>query len=286
MPTDLIDSHQHFWRVARGDYGWMGDHVAPLVRDFLPADLAVHLGRAGINRTILVQAAPTEDETAFLLELARRTDFVAGVVGWLDMDSDAFPEKLAVLRRERKFVGLRPMLQDLPDDRFILRPRVLRHLALLAETGMPLDLLVFPRHLPHVREALAEVPGLRAVVDHLAKPPVASGTLDPWREEMAALAAFGSVSCKVSGLVTEAGPDWTLADLAPYVDHVADLFGENRLLFGSDWPVATLAASYGEVLNAARTLLGRRFGPDAMARIFGGNAARFYGLDDAGTRSL
>ncbi|WP_288581882.1 amidohydrolase family protein [uncultured Methylobacterium sp.] len=284
--SEAIDSHQHFWRVARSDYGWMGEHVAPLLRDFMPDDLAPLLRRAGIARTILVQAAETEAETDFLLEIATRTGFVAGVVGWLDMDSEAFPERLAHYRKNPLFVGLRPMLQELDDDRFILRPRVLDNLRRVAESGLAFDILAFPRHLPHVAEALVRVPALRAVVDHLAKPPVAAGDLDPWRADIAALAAFPDVSCKVSGLVTEARADWSLPDLVPYVDHVAACFGEDRLLFGSDWPVATLAATYGEVAHAARALLGTRFGPEAMAKIFGGNAVRFYGLDDGPPRPV
>jgi len=149
----MFDSHQHLWKVARGDYGWMGEPVASLLRDFLPADLAPLMARAGVTRTILVQAAETEAETDFLLGLARDTGFVAGVVGWLDMDDNAFPERLDHYWREPKWLGLRPMLQDLPDDAFILRPRVLKHLALVAEAGVAFDVLGFTRHLPHVRDA-------------------------------------------------------------------------------------------------------------------------------------
>ncbi|WP_279482493.1 amidohydrolase [Aureimonas sp. SK2] len=277
--TATIDSHQHFWQVARGDYGWMDESVAPLLRDFMPADLEPLLRRAGIDRTILVQAADTQAETDFLLDIAARTPFVAGVVGWLDMDADGFAERLDHYRAQPKFVGLRPMLQDLADDAFILRPRVLDNLKRVAEAGLAFDILTFPRHLPHVAKALEAVPGLRAVVDHLSKPPIAAGGLDPWRDDIAAVAAFPNVSCKVSGMVTEATAEWALEDLAPYVDHVAECFGPGRLLFGSDWPVATLAAGYGEVANAARALLGRRFGPAEMDAIFGGNAARFYRLE-------
>jgi L-fuconolactonase len=276
-----IDSHQHFWRVERGDYGWMGEHVKPLLRDFMPEDLAPLLRRAGIDRTILVQAAETEAETDFLLKVAAATPFVAGVVGWLDMDADGFAERLAHYRAQPKFVGLRPMLQGLDDDAFILRPRVLDNLRRVADSGLAFDILTFPKHLPHVAEALAAVPGLRAVVDHLSKPPIAAGDLDPWRADIARIAAFPNVSCKVSGMVTEAKADWALDDLAPYVDHVAACFGADRLLFGSDWPVATLAAEYGEVAHAARALLGHHFGPEDMGKIFGGNAARFYGVASA-----
>ncbi|KQT52447.1 MULTISPECIES: amidohydrolase family protein [unclassified Aureimonas] len=276
-PRLSIDSHQHFWQVARGDYGWMGEHVAPLLRDFLPDDLRPHLARAGIDRTILVQAAETEAETDFLLGIAERTDFVAGVVGWLDMEAETFPERLEHYAGNPLFVGLRPMLQGLEDDAFILRPRVLDHLRLVAEMDVAFDILTFPRHLPHVAKALEAVPGLRAVVDHLSKPSIAAGDLDPWRADLAAVAAFPNVSCKVSGMVTEAAEDWRPEAFRPFVAHVADIFGEDRLMFGSDWPVATLAASYAEVGALARTLLGEHFGPAALAKIFGDNAAAFYG---------
>ena len=273
----MIDSHQHFWTMARGDYGWMGPHVAPLLRDFMPGDLAPLMARTGITRTIAVQAADSEAETEFLLQLAEQTEFIAGVVGWLDMDSDVFPERLDHLGCAPRFVGLRPMLQDLPDDRFILRPRVLRHLGLVADRGLALDVLIFPRHLPHVREALSLTPGLRAVIDHMAKPEIAAGTLDPWREGIAAVAALPDVSCKLSGLVTEApAGSWTPDQLRPYVDHVVNCFGPDRLMFGSDWPVCTLAATYAEVNNAARLLTARHFGPADMEKLFSTNAARFY----------
>lgn len=274
----MLDCHQHFWSIARGDYTWMGPHVAPLLRDFGPEDLQPLMARTGVTRTIVVQAAATEAETDFLLALAARTDFIAGVVGWLDMESETFPERLGHYRRDPHFVGIRPMLQDLEADDWILRPRVLRNLSLLAEAGLPFDVLTFTRHLPHVVEALRQTPGLRAVVDHLSKPDVARGSLDPWRERIAEVAAFPAVSCKISGLVTEAGPDWTLERLRPYVDHAAAVFGAERLMFGSDWPVCTLAASYAEVCNAARTLLSRHFGPPELETIFSGNAAGFYGV--------
>lgn len=274
----MLDSHQHFWSIARGDYGWMGEHVAPLLRDFLPADLAPLLARAGVTGTILVQAAETDAETDFLLDLAADTPFVAGVVGWIDMDHDGFPARLAALRARPKLVGIRPMLQEHPDDAFILRPRVLKHLADLAAGGLAFDALAFTRHLPHVREAIARTPGLRAVVDHGAKPEIAAGRLDPWRDAIAAVAALPGVHCKISGLVTEASDAWTLDDLRPYVDHLVACFGPERLMFGSDWPVCTLTASYGEVGNAARALLAPHCGPAETEAVFGSNAERFYDL--------
>ena len=275
----MLDCHQHFWKISRGDYDWMGEHVAPLLRDFLPDELRPLLARAGITRTIVVQAAETEAETEFLLEVAAETDFVAGVVGWLDLDSDAFPQKMQHYRRNPLFVGIRPMLQGLEDDEWILRPRVLRHLALMAEAGVPFDILTFPRHLPHVIRALRSTPGLKAVVDHLSKPEIAAAVLDPWRDHIEEIASLADVSCKLSGMVTEASTGhWSLRELEPYVDHAVKCFGADRLMFGSDWPVCTLAASYGEVSNAIRTLLARHFGPDDMRRIFSTNGENFYSL--------
>lgn len=276
----MLDCHQHFWKPARGDYHWMGEHVAPLLRDFLPDDLRPLLARAGITRTIVVQAAETEAETEFLLALAIETDFIAGVVGWLDLDCDEFPQRMRHFRRNPLFVGIRPMLQGLEHDDWILRPRVLRHLALIAETGVPFDILTFPRHLPHVIQALRSTPGLKAVVDHLSKPQIAAAILDPWRDHIEEVASFAGVSCKLSGMVTEASPErWALRDLEPYVDHVLKCFGADRLMFGSDWPVCILAASYGEVNNAMRALLAKHCGPDDMLRIFSTNGENFYSLE-------
>ena len=274
----MLDSHQHFWKVDRGDYDWMGPHVQPLLRDFMPDHLRPDMRRAGITHTIVVQAAQTEAETDFLLKLAEETDFIAGVIGWLDLDAPNFAERLDHYLKNPLFRGVRPMLQDLPDDAFILRPQVLNSLKYMAARSVPLDILTFTRHLPFVAGALRQVPDLRAVVDHISKPAIASGILDPWRAYMADIATFPHVSCKISGMVTEAGAAWSPENFQPYVDHVAAQFGAERLMFGSDWPVCTLAASYAEVNHLARALLERHFGPDDMDKIFKSNGARFYGL--------
>ncbi|WP_337182848.1 amidohydrolase family protein [Shinella sp.] len=275
----IVDAHHHLWQVGRGDYDWMSPDVPVLARDYLAEDLRPVLRRAGVDRTVLVQAAQTEAETDFLLSLAARTDFVAGVVGWLDFEDAAFPARLEALMRRPKFVGLRPMLQDHADDGYVLRPAVLANLRHLAASGAAFDILTFPRHLPFVLRMLDAVPDLRAVVDHLSKPPVASGKLEGWAGDMARIAAHPGVSCKVSGLVTEARhADWAPGDLAPYVRHVLDVFGAERLMFGSDWPVCLLAASYAEVLNAARGILDPLLDAEGMAKVFGGNAVRFYRL--------
>ncbi|NVI03932.1 amidohydrolase family protein [Paraburkholderia youngii] len=274
----MLDAHQHFWRVDRGDYDWLGPHLQPLNRDFEPADLLPHLSRAGITRTIVVQAAQTEGETVYLLDLAEQHDFIAGVVGWLDMEADDFEHKLDRFATFPKFVGLRPMLQDLPDDAWIVRPRVLDALRVMARKNVPFDILSFPRHLRHVQRALEHTPTLRAVVDHMSKPDIAHQTFEPWKEDMATLAKLPNVFCKLSGLVTEASEHWQYSDFVPYVDHVVESFGAQRLMFGSDWPVCTLRATYAEVANLIRTLLARHFGGDALHDIFEANAARFYGV--------
>lgn len=277
MPEIRIDAHQHFWQPDRGDYGWLDGAPDILRRAYLPGDLKPTLDRFGITHTILVQAAPTVEETEYLLRLAGENDFIAGVVGWLDMEAAGFPDELAGLRENPKFLGIRPMLQDLQDDRFILRPVVLDGLARLADAKLTFDVLSFPRHLPYVAEALDRTPGLRAVVDHLSKPPVASGAMEPWRSGIAALAAMPNVYCKLSGLITEAdSQNWSVADLAPYVEHAVACFGPHRLMWGSDWPVCRLAGEYGEVLAATILALPPELRGDP--RIFGGNAAQFYGL--------
>jgi L-fuconolactonase len=274
----IIDSHHHFWRVDRGDYQWMPDGGV-LRRDYLPEDLRPLLRRAGVDRTVLVQAAQTEAETHFLLDLAAETDFVAGVVGWLDFEDERFGDKLERLRRRSKFVGLRPMLQDIADDAYILRPRVMDNLRRVEALDLPFDILTYPRQLPHVLAALDQLPRLRAVVDHISKPLIAAGRLAGWAEDMAAVATHRNVSCKLSGMVTEADQaNWKPADLAPYVRHVFAAFGEDRVLFGSDWPVCLLAASYAEALNALRTILDPALTSDGMGKLFGGNAIAFYRL--------
>jgi L-fuconolactonase len=267
----IVDAHHHLWKISRGDYHWMTPAMPVLARDYLIEDLQPHLRKAGVARTVLVQAAATEAETDFLLDLASQADCVAGVTGWLDLAEPTFPERLAHYRRHPKFLAVRPMLQDLRDDAWILRPTELR---------FPFEFLTFPRHLPHVARALEETPGLHAVIDHLSKPPIASGALEPWASLIRRVAAFPGVHCKLSGMVTEADHDaWTPGSLAPYVDHVIDVFGVDRLLFGSDWPVCRLAAEYGEVVNALRTILGSRLGPRELELVFRVNAERFYALE-------
>jgi L-fuconolactonase len=275
-----IDSHQHYWKVDRGDYYWMSPAVQILCRDYLPADLRPLLVQHGIEKTIVVQAAQTTNETDFLLQLASQDDSIAGVVGWLDMDDPGFSDQFERYRKHPKFIGLRPMLQDLPDDEWILRPRVLEALKLVADADFPFDFLTYPRHLPYVLKVLELIPGLRAVIDHISKPEIRVGKLEPWKEWMARLALHENLYCKLSGMITEADHKlWTTEDLRPYVEHVVECFGVDRLMFGSDWPVCLLAGSYSQVIGAVTEVLSPILDESAEQKLFGENATRFYKLD-------
>lgn len=277
-----IDSHQHYWKPERGDYGWMSPSDPVLYRNYLPADLRASLDQHNIGKTVVVQAAPTMAETDFLLDLAATDDSIAGVVGWLDMEDEHFPETLERYRKIPKFVGIRPMLQDLSDDRWILRPSVILALRTLADRDVAFDFLTHPRHLPFVLEAIDAVPGLRAVIDHISKPEIRTGQLDPWREWIAKVAEKPNVYCKLSGMITEADhKSWSVDDLRPYVEHVTQCFGFDRLMFGSDWPVCLLAGSYDRVIGAVDEILAPQLNEETERQVFGENAARFYQLEAA-----
>lgn len=274
-----IDGHQHFWKADRGDYHWMTPAVPTLYRDYLPADLRPHLAKHGIDRTILVQAAQTVAETDFLLDLARDNDFIAGVVGWLDMESPEFATQFERYRRNPKFIGIRPMLQDLPDDAWITRPAVLQSLRIIADADFPFEFLTFPRHLPYVAEALDKTGPMRAVIDHISKPEIKNHTLEPWKQLLQQLAQHDTLFCKLSGMITEADhAHWTPEDLRPYIEHAVNCFGWDRVIFGSDWPVCLLAGSYDQVMNAVSDVLRPRMNDEAERKLFGLNAMNFYKL--------
>lgn len=270
-----IDAHQHFWATSRGDYGWLTPESGALWRDFGPDDLAPLLVAGSIDRTILVQAAPSEAETAYLLDIARKTPFVAGVVGWTDFAAPDAAGKIATMAADPLLLGLRPMVQDIADDNWLARPDLAPAFSALIECGLVFDALVLPRHLGPLLRVLERHPGLNVVVDHAAKPHIADGAFDPWRADMARVAAHANVMCKVSGLVTEAAGEWKPADLAPVTDHLIAVFGAERLIFGSDWPVCTLRAGYGQWLDCAEGLLAG-LSPAQKRAVFGGNAARIY----------
>ena len=277
----IVDAHHHFWDPARADYPWMTADLAPIRRRFGPEDLAVELAQTGVERTILVQALSSLDETREFLATAATTPFVGGVVGWVDLVDPAVEDQIASLRAGPGggwLVGIRHQVHDEPDERWLLRPEVQRGLAAVEAAGLVFDLLVRARELPATLETVGAHPELRFVIDHLAKPPVAEGETQPWADRLAAFAPLANAWCKVSGLVTEA--DWTTwqpASIAPYVDHALAVFGARRLLFGSDWPVCLLAASYEGVLGLARETLAQLTDAERAA-VFGGNAIEVYRL--------
>jgi L-fuconolactonase len=274
-----IDAHHHVWRLSRGDYGWLTPALGAIHRDFTLDDLAPWLRRAGIGATVLVQAAPTVAETEFLLAAAAASDGVVwGVVGWVDLASPDAIATLERLARDRALRGVRPMLQDLTDPDWIARPEARRTLSSLPTLGLRFDALVTPRELPALLRMLDQQPELAIVVDHGAKPPIVAGRREPWASLIAAVAAHPRVHCKLSGLATEAGAEWSANTLQPWVDHLIECFGPQRLLWGSDWPVVDLAGGYGRWLEATETLLAPLTGEDRAA-ILGGNAARFYGFE-------
>jgi L-fuconolactonase len=273
-----IDAHQHFWRLARGDYGWLNPELAPIYRDHEPADLAPLLKAAGINRTVLVQAAPTDAETDFLLRLAETTEFVAGVVGWADFEAPDAAHRIAALAAREKLVGLRPMIQDIADPRWMLNEAIEPAVEAMADEGLTFDALIKPLHLPILTEFAGRHPGLDIVIDHAAKPDIAGGGLAGWARDIRTLAARTRLVCKLSGLVTEAAPGWSVETLRPYVDVLLEAFGADRLMWGSDWPVLNLNGDYARWLDAAETLLAGLSAAEREA-IFGRTASVFYGLD-------
>jgi L-fuconolactonase len=280
----VMDGHQHFWQWSKG---WFSRPEPVLSRDYLPVDLEPVLKEQGIEKSIVVQTSPTVAETDFLLELAAASGFIGGVVGWLDLESPGFPQSLERYHRNRYFVAVRPMLECLPDDDWILRPRVMDSLALIAQSGVKFEFLTFTRHLPAVSKVLERVPHLRAVIDHLSKPEIKAGRMQPWQDLMRDVALHPNVYCKLSGMVTEADDrNWNVAQLRPYADHVMEQFGEGRVIFGSDWPVCLLAASYDQVYSVTRTLVTNCLGARALDAVFGGNAARFYGLEASSSSSV
>ncbi|HEX5685157.1 MAG TPA: amidohydrolase family protein [Ideonella sp.] len=279
-----IDAHQHFWRLADRQGQWPPAQLHAIYRDFLPADLAPLRGAAGVDGTVLVQSLPSEDDTRWMLSLADQQAFILGVVGWVDMKAADAPARITALASHPRLKGLRPMLQDLAEDEWIADPAVDEAARAMVQHGLVFDALVLPRHLPALHSFALRHPGLRIVIDHGAKPPIASGEIEPWRSQMARLAALPHVACKLSGLLTEAGPRRSADALRPYVQALWELFGPGRLLWGSDWPVLRLAGDYDTWLAMGHTLLDAMDPPptDAdRADLFGGNAMRLYGLDVA-----
>lgn len=276
-----IDAHQHFWRYHPETHPWIDDSMQQLRRDFLPRDLQPLLSDAGITGCVAVQAQQNVSETEWLLRLAAAHPFIRGVVGWVDLCAPGVVGELQRLAANSRLRGVRHIVQDEPDQRFLLRPDFMRGLAALAPSGLTYDILIYPRQLPAAIELVERFPQQRFVLDHLAKPAIREQHIDAWRQAIQSLGRFPNVCCKLSGMVTEARWNgWTPADFIPYLDVALACFGADRLMFGSDWPVCTLAASYDEVLGIITDYVGRMSVAERDA-IFGGTAARFYGLSRA-----
>jgi len=274
-----IDAHQHFWHYDPVEYGWIDGTMATLQRDFLPADLEPELRAAGFDACVAVQARQTVEETRWLLELADRHPFVAGVVGWVDLQAADVRAQLDSFVGRPKLVGLRLIVQAEPDERFLLRREFLRGMAVLRDLGLAYDILVYPRHLPVAVEFAQRLEGQRLVLDHLGKPDIRRAEIQEWRRHLRALAAGGHVMAKLSGLVTEADwRGWTPDQIRPYLDVAFECFGYERLMVGSDWPVCTVAADYGRTMRVVTDYLRDRPALEQDA-VLGGNATRLWRLD-------
>lgn len=280
----VIDSHHHLWDTSRRTFEWLAN-LPQINKPFLPEDMRPLLKAAGVDATVLVQTITDLDETREFLQFAANTDFIAGVVGWADLtapDIDVILEDLKRGPNGQYLVGIRHLVHDEDNPDWLLREDVQHGLDALANAGLVFDVLVRPRELPSAITIARDFPHLKMVIDHIAKPPIASGELEPWASQMREFAALEHVACKLSGMVTEADHEhWTPEDLKPFVSTVVEIFGPDRLMYGSDWPVCLLAASYTEVIGALRTVLTELdvLTPDSEAAIFGNTAIRWYGLD-------
>ncbi|HXA58163.1 MAG TPA: amidohydrolase family protein [Streptosporangiaceae bacterium] len=278
----IVDAHHHVWDLSVRDQDWIsGDALAPIRRDFALDDLESEASSAGVGATVLVQTLAVAEETPEFLALAAASPLVAGVVGWVDLTAPDVTDAIAALRAlpgGEFLVGIRHLVQAEPDPQWLLRPDVTRGLAAVASAGLVYDLLVLPRQIPAAVTAVASLPELTFVLDHLGKPPIVEGELGPWADNIKALAALPNTVCKLSGMVTEAAWDaWTVQDLRPFAETALDAFGPDRIMFGSDWPVCLLAASYRDVVDAARDLTGS-LSPAEQAAVFAGTATRIYRL--------
>lgn len=277
-PTPVVDSHHHFWDLEKFDYPWMGEG-SPLAVNFGPSELQPLIQSAGVDYTVIVQAAQSVDETHWLLQIAEETDFVAGVVGWVDLKDPNVGATLDELQQSKYFKGVRHIWEGEDDPSWLYSSGALNGLKEVESRGLCYDFLVRPPNLPYVPQIMSEVPRLRSVIDHIAKPLIKEGKVEPWLSDMRKIASTNGMRCKVSGMVTEADHDhWKVSDLQPYVHHILGMFGYDRLMFGTDWPVCTLAASYEKVAETARELLSS-LRPNEREAVFGGVAKTFYRLE-------
>lgn len=273
-----IDAHQHFWNYDPARDSWITDDMRVLQTDYLPRHLQPLLQQAGIDGCVAVQADQSEKETDFLLTLAEEVDFIKGVVGWVDLQSERLEERLRYYSQAKKLKGFRHIVQAEPDSQFLLRPAFTRGIALLQQFGFTYDILIYPTHLQTAAALVAQFPQQKFIIDHLAKPNIKEREIEEWQKDLNLLAQHQNVYCKVSGMVTEASwTNWKVDDFTPYLDAVTAAFGTQRLVYGSDWPVCLLAATYQQQLQIIQKYF-QRFSNEEQALVFGGNAQRFYQL--------
>jgi L-fuconolactonase len=278
MKTQRIDSHQHFWQYSPARHTWMSEDMASLKANFLPADLEPHLQACSLDGCVAVQADQSEDENAFLLNLATKYDVIKGIVGWVDLQAGDLEERLVYYQQFPVMKGFRHVLQDEAQRDFMLRPAFMRGVAMLKKHGYAYDILVFTDQLPHTLKFVEAFPNQRFVIDHLAKPLIKQQVVGEWQAGMAKIAAYENVYCKISGLVTEADwQNWRAKDFTAYLDIVVNLFGPDRIMYGSDWPVCQLAASYQAQFDLVKAYFSS-FSPTEQTKLFGENAIRFYQL--------
>ena len=274
-----IDSHQHYWYFNTADYGWMGENMSVIKRDFLPADLLPELKSIDFDGSVAVQARQSLEETDWLLQLADEHPHIKGVVGWVDLQSEQAEAQIAAFAKHPKAVGVRHVIHDEKDIDFMLRPAFIRGVQLLGKYNLAYDILIFPKHLPNTIRFVKQFSEQQTfVIDHIAKPLIKDGIVSPWKEDIAALAKFPNVYCKVSGMVTEADWNkWTPENIRPYLDIVFEAFGPERILIGSDWPVCLVAGKYSEVMQVVIDYISS-FPEKEQALILCGNAAKAYGI--------
>jgi len=273
-----IDSHQHYWKTSRTDYGWLQSSKGRIYADYMPEDLKPLLKQFNIDKTIIVQAAPTTEETDFMLQIADNEETVAGVVGWLDLESDDFEQTWLQYSKHPKFVGFRPMIQNLPSE-WIIGEKIINNLKKIAEAQFPIDLQANQRHLPYLIQMMTKVPNLKAVVNHLAKPSIDQGEVEPWATQIKEMAAFPNVMCKLSEMVsTKMDGAWSKESIKPYAEHVIQSFGKNKVMFGSDWPVCLYSATYEQVVDLFEYCISTGWSDDEIAQVYGENAIQFYKL--------
>jgi len=274
-----IDSHQHYWHFNTADYGWMGENMSVIKRDFLPTDLLPELKSIDFDGSVAVQARQSLEETNWLLQLADEHPHIKGVVGWLDLQSEQAEEQIAAFAKHHKAVGVRHVIHDEEDLDFMLRPAFIRGVQLLEKYDLVYDILIFPTHLANTIEFVKQFSDKQIfVVDHIAKPLIKDGIVSPWKEDIVALAKFPNVYCKVSGMVTEADWNtWKPENIRPYLDVIMDAFGPERILIGSDWPVCLVAGKYSEVMQVVIDYIST-FTEKEQALMLGENAAKAYGI--------